>query len=88
MSSGKSKILPLSALVLLTGLTLATSAQAEWRHGPIRRDERPASITTYSSGIRTGVSSEVGVDGWARRDARGADGHGRELSHGSVPAPG
>ena len=40
MSFGKSKILPLSALVLLTGLTFATSAQAEWRHGPIRRDER------------------------------------------------
>ena len=40
MSFGKSKILALSALVLLTGLTFATSARAEWRHGPIRRDER------------------------------------------------
>ena len=63
MSSGKSKILPLSALVLLTGLTFATSAQAEWRHGPIRRDERARFNNQYSSGIRTGVSSEVGGGG-------------------------
>jgi hypothetical protein len=39
MSFGKSKILALSALVLLTGLTFATSAQAEWpaRPHPARR---------------------------------------------------
>ncbi|SRR6266849_769475 len=44
MRLGKSKILRLSVLGLLAGLTLATSAQAQWRderHGPVWRDEPP-----------------------------------------------
>jgi len=42
MRLGRSKILGLSMLGLLSGLTLATTAQAQWRderHGPIFRDE-------------------------------------------------
>jgi hypothetical protein len=42
MRLGKSKILRVSMLGLLSGLTLATTAQAQWRderHGPVVRDE-------------------------------------------------
>src|SRR5258705_1963254 len=42
MRLGKSKIVRLSVLGLLSGLTLATSAQAQWRggrHGAVWRDE-------------------------------------------------
>jgi len=43
MRLGKSKIFRVSVLGLLSGLTLTTSAQAQWRddrHGPVWRDER------------------------------------------------
>ena len=43
MRLGKSSILTMSMLGLLSGLTLATTAQAQWRddrHGPVFRDER------------------------------------------------
>ena len=43
MRLGKSRILTLSMLGLLSGLTLATTVQAQWRddrHGPMFRDER------------------------------------------------
>jgi len=63
MRLGKGKIIRLSMLGLLSGLTLAAPAQAQWRHGPIRRDERARFNNQYSSGIRTGVSSEVGGGG-------------------------
>lgn len=42
MRLGKSKIFRVSVLGLLSGLTLATSAQAQWRderHGPVWRDD-------------------------------------------------
>ena len=44
MRLGKSKIVRLSVLGLLSGLMLATAAQAQWRderHGPVWRDEHP-----------------------------------------------
>src|SRR5437667_332040 len=43
MRLGESKIFRVSVLGLLSGLTLTTSAQAQWRddrHGPVWRDER------------------------------------------------
>src|SRR5213080_2293797 len=43
MRLGKSKLFRVSVLGLLSGLTLTTSAQAQWRddrHGPVWRDER------------------------------------------------
>ena len=43
MRLGKSRIPTMSMLGLLSGLTLATTAQAQWRderHGPVFRDER------------------------------------------------
>ena len=43
MRLGKSRIFRVSVLGLLSGLTLTTSAQAQWRddrHGPVWRDER------------------------------------------------
>src|SRR5438094_7899904 len=43
MRLGKSKLFRVSVLGLLSGLTLTTGAQAQWRddrHGPVWRDER------------------------------------------------
>lgn len=43
MKLGKSKVLQLATLGLLSGLTFATAAQAQWRddrHGPVFRDDR------------------------------------------------
>ena len=42
MKLGKSKVLQLTTLGLLSGLTFATGAQAQWRddrHGPVFRDD-------------------------------------------------
>ncbi len=55
MSYWKGKLLRLSALCVLTGLTFATGAQAQWRderHAPVRRDERGHEFERHDFGRR------------------------------------
>jgi hypothetical protein len=60
MRLGKRKNLGVSMLGLLSGLTLATSAHAQWRderHGPVWRDDHARFEHRRSSVTRTGIST-------------------------------
>jgi len=51
----RGKFLRVSALCVLTGLTFATSAEAQWRderHAPVRRDERGREFERHDFGRR------------------------------------